>query len=72
MACIDTVFSNLTDEVYEKASRGLGMNIRNAKALARNINKEYGHDVVSFTLTEDIVDMNVDISTKMLDEYFCK
>ena len=70
MACRDKVGQNLKDEIYEKASRGLGMNIRNANALASSINKEYGYPVVSYQLTEDLIDVSVNVPIVMLDEYF--
>ncbi len=70
MACRDTVEQNLKDEIYAKATRGLGMNIRNARAYASTINKQYGYPVLSYQLTEDVIEMNVNIPNAMIDEYF--
>jgi uncharacterized protein YfkK (UPF0435 family) len=70
MACEVQVESNLRDEVYEKARKGLGMNIRNADQLAKSINLEYGHNVVSYTLTEDVIEVNIYIPPKMIQDYF--
>ena len=70
MACRDKVEQNLKDEVYAKATRGLGMNIRNANALATSINKEYGYPIVSYQLTEDLIEVSINIPIAMLDEYF--
>ena len=71
MPCKIKIRQNLRDTVERLSNPGLGMNIKNAKQLAGQINRRFGESVVTFSL-QDVIERDINISAELVREYYEK
>ena len=72
MPCKTQIKNKLTDQVYDLAQPGLGMSQANANALAADINRSFGTQVVRFNsyVTDDLLEMDINIPQSLIDVYY--
>lgn len=70
MPCKIKIEKNIREKVYDYAHKGLSMRYEDAALLQREVNKEFKHDVVRFYLDEDMLNMDIKIPEKLINEYY--
>ena len=70
MPCRIKIKRNITEKVYDRAYKGLGMRYEDASLLQREINKEFKNDVVRFYLDKDLMNMDISVPEKLITEYY--
>jgi len=70
MPCKIEIKSRITNIVEVRTLPGLSMSSSNANKLAKEINVEFGENVVSFYLQGDYITRDIEIPKSLIDEYF--
>lgn len=70
MPCKIKIERNIRQKVYDSAYKGLGMRYEDAALLQNEVNKEFKNDVVRFYLDQDMMNMDIKIPEKLINEYY--
>jgi hypothetical protein len=70
MPCKIKIEKNIRQKVYDRAYKGLGMRYEDAALLQNEVNKEFKNDVVRFYLDQDMLNMDIGIPEKLINEYY--
>jgi predicted esterase YcpF (UPF0227 family) len=70
MPCKVQIKQNLTDKISADTDSGYNKSIEGAQAIAKEVNQQYGIQVVRFTLDGDFINRDINIPDSLVDRYY--
>lgn len=70
MPCKVQIKENLTNKISAETDSGFNKSIEGAQAIAKEVNQQYGVQVVRFTLDADFINRDITIPDSLVDRYY--
>jgi hypothetical protein len=70
MPCKVQIKENLTNKISAETDSGFNKSIEGAQAIAKEVNQQYGVQVVRFTLDADFINRDINIPDSLVDRYY--